>query len=258
MKKKTSKVAKKTIAKKTKPDAIAAAVAQHPEAQQTFDLIPNLERTFEVTLPHDASVKELEDQFSRVVIANIEDYRKGELFMQTIKRVSNQVEADQKELLGPLSEFLRWGNAQFKVIKDRLDLVMRGTKTRMIAFNDAQEALLKEQQRRAREEQEARALEAAGKAKTPEEAEALLNAAIEAPMPQPAIRGMGTSTPMKWVARPQNTKQICQAIVDGHLPTDIIKEFSTQNLNAFAKRHAKEETIYGLLVVHEKNMTVRA
>jgi hypothetical protein len=227
------------------------------EASTSRDLIPSVTTVIEKVLPHEAAVTEFGAQMQRVVISDVDTYRKGEEGLRFLKRLADAMKRDRADLLGPLKEFTRWVEARIRAQEDKVDVFSRALKAAMLKFREAEDRREQEEAARVRKEQEDRALEAAAKAKSPEIAEAIMEAAIEAPAPTSGLRGIGTSTPKRWIGTAVDTRKICLAVAEGKLPAELV-EFSQANLNAFAKRHEKEEVVLGIKVEHKMGMTVRS
>lgn len=217
--------------------------------------------------PSIASANNLLEQSRRAVITSEEDYTKCiDAVKFTIQKEKEAKEVLDK-LVGPLTAHVKWIRDQFKPIFDALDEAKGNFKRAGLKWSEAEEKRRAEEAAELQRQAEEQALadaEAAAQAGDKERAAALIDIAAATPAADTSVRGRGTHTGASggtrktWKATVVDVKALCRAIADGHLPATLIDptKIPKSNLNGWAKLHGKEEVIYGLRVVQEKDLSV--
>ncbi len=218
----------------------------------------------------------LTEQANKAMVSTVEEFATATDFVRICQGQINIAEDARKAIVGPLNDHVKWINLQFKPITEAV------TKAKGIVSNKAakwkseedervRKAALEEQ--RLADEQAIKDAEAAAEAGDDERAEAILEVAAETPAPvmkAPVARGSltgatgSTRTNWKGEVKFDDIQEVCKAIAEGKLPSNIIKEWNKTVMNATAKRvgaewpeDQKAGKHNGLTIVKDVSLAVR-
>ncbi len=218
----------------------------------------------------------LTEQANKAMVSTVEEFATATDFVRICQGQINIAEDARKAIVGPLNDHVKWINLQFKPITEAV------TKAKGIVSNKAakwkseedervRKAALEEQ--RLADEQALRDAEAASEAGDEERAEAILDVAAETPAPimkAPVARGTltgatgSTKTTWKGEVKFDDIQEVCKAIAEGKLPSNLIKEWSKKTMNDLAKQigtewpeDQKEGKHHGMTVKRDVGLSVR-
>ena len=215
---------------------------------------------------------DLLEQAGRAEITERKQYENGTDFRKVVSGIKKRLEDQRKELVDPYGGRVRVINAEFKKVRDVLNMADDQVKGKMTTWHNIEEKRQRELQQQQRKEQEEAALAAAEEAEEAGDAatsEAILNMASEIPEPEakPAIgrgelTGAASVATKVWTAEVSNIEHVCHAIGEGDLPADLVT-FSQSKLNALAREwheknpDAEEIAQHGITVKGETRLSVR-
>jgi len=218
----------------------------------------------------------LTEQAERADVTDAESFDNATDFVKICQTQFNAAEDARKAVTGPLNDHVKWINAQFKPITNALTAAKSKVSMKAAAWKreeDKRVAAEAEEARKAAEEQAIKDAEAASEAGDEERAEAILDIAAETPAPvskAPAARGAitgatgSTRTTWKGEVKFDDVQDVCKAIAEGKLPTNMVKDWNKNVMNDIAKRvgaewdEGKDEDKYnGLTVTRNVGLAVR-
>ena len=145
---------------------------------------------------------------------------------------------------------MKWINGQFSPIRTIIEQAKKTVSDRAAAWQKEEATRIRQEEEEARRKAEEEALKAAEEAAESgdeDRADRILDVASTTPAkaPPPPTRGSltgatgGTRETWKGEVEFDNIREVCRAIADGHLPTNIIKDWHKTNLNGIAKEVGK-------------------
>jgi hypothetical protein len=218
-------------------------------------------------LPFTTNANNLMEQAERAEIVATEDFDRAVDHIKICQAQHTSAEEARKNLTAPLNNHVKWINAQFKPITDRLTAAKDAMKAKAATWKVAEDKRIQEEEERLRKEAEDQALkdaQEAADAGDDAKAEAIMTSAADTPEAKgTAPTGRGTFTGASggirktWSGEVVDVKLVCAAICDGVLPEEIIKQFSQLELNKYAKAIKVESTTNGIKITERKDMAVR-
>jgi len=215
-------------------------------------------------------------QADKAVVTNAEEFSTATDFVKICGSQFNSAEDARKALTGPLNVHIKWINDQFRPITDALTAAKAKVSQKAAAWKQGEDKRVREEEeatRKAAEEQALKDAEDALEAGDEERAEKILDVASETPAgptKAPAVRGSltgatgSTKTNWKGEVKFNDIQEVCQAIADGKLPSNIIKEWAKKPMNDLAKQIGSEWPAdqnegkhHGLTVVRDVGLSVR-
>lgn len=230
-----------------------------------MEIVPQTAVTEDHVNPLSVNADQLEEQVNLAEVNNDESLSKAGDLYKIIDTQLKKGEDARKSLVSPLNNHVKWINAQFKPISDRLTAIKNTLKGKMDGFVAEQrkiaEAKAEEERRKAEEEamQRASELEQQGDA---EAAAAVIDAAADLPttVPKGEISrgnyGSSTSARVDWKGECVNLQEMCAAIGRGDLPTEFVS-VNQAKLNAFATKKKVEKTNWGVRLYKKVSASVR-
>jgi len=215
---------------------------------------------------------DLLEQAGRAEITERKQYENGTDFRKVVSGIKKRLEDQRKDLVDPYGKRVRSINAEFKKVRDILEMADDQVKGKMTIWHNVEEKRQRELQEQQRKEQEEAALAAAEEAEESGDAatsEAILNMASEIPEPEakPAIgrgelTGAASVATKVWTAEVVNIRLACLGIANGELPESLV-EFPKSRLNALARdwheKHPDADIVdqHGIEVKGETRLSVR-
>jgi len=212
-----------------------------------------------------AAGDDLLGQAQRAEISNPEILAQAGDLYKVINTQLKKSEEARKALTKPLKDHCKWIEKQFKETEQPLNDAKVVLKTKMDDYVALEAKAQEEANRKAREQAEAEALEAAAKHEASgdtETAEAVVEAAADLPdvvQKTPIARGnlgASTSTRTDWKARIVDSKAFFQAIADGDIPEEFVT-INQSKLDDLAKSRKVEKTNLGIEVYKKVSASVR-
>jgi len=188
---------------------------------------------------------DLRQQAERAVIDSTDKASRGADFLKIVKSTTKSVDEERRALVDPYNKRTKVINTEFKkvtvVLSEAGEIASRKVLDFQVAEQERKEVERKQIEAQAQEDA-LKAAEEAEKAGNPAVADQILELAVDseaAPAKAQAARGglTGATTSVRkvWTARIDNLQDMCKAIGDGKLPTDLIKETSQLELNTLAR-----------------------
>jgi len=218
----------------------------------------------------------LTEQAEKAVVSNAEEFSTATDFVKICTSQFNSAEDARKAVTGPLNDHVKWINSQFKPITDALTAAKQKVSVKAATWKQAEDKRVREEEeaaRKAAEEQALKDAEAASEAGDEERAEKILDVAAETPagpIKAPVVRGSltgasgSTKTNWKGEVKFNDIQEVCKAIADGKLLSNIIKEWAKKHMNDLAKQigsewpeDQKEGKHHGLTVIRDVGLSVR-
>ncbi len=218
----------------------------------------------------------LTEQAERAVVTTPEEFASATDFVKICTSQYNQAEDARKAITKPLNDHVKWINAQFKPITDALTAAKKKVSEKAAAWKREEDKRIREEEeaaRKAAEEQALKDAEAASEAGDEERAEKILDVAADtpagptkAPVARGALTGATGSTKTTWKGEVKldDIQEVCQAIADGRLPSNMIKDWNKTVMNGIAKQvgaewpeDQNEGKHHGLTVRRDVGLSVR-
>jgi len=226
--------------------------------------------------PYIENANNLKDQAERSEIDTAEAFANATDFVKICQGQVNSLEDARKAITGPLNDHVKWINDQFRPIRETIEKAKKVVSDKAATWKRAEDKRVREEAEKAQREADEQALkdaEAAAEAGDEERADAILEVASETPAPvvtAPPARGTltgatgGTRTNWKGEVQYDDIQAVCQAIADGKLPTNIIKDWNKTVMNGVAKQvgatwpeDQDEGKHHGLTVKRDVGLSVR-
>lgn len=226
--------------------------------------------------PYIDNANNLMEQADRAVVTTEEEFASATDFVKICQGQTNSLEDARKAITGPLNDHVKWINNQFTPIRDSITKAKKIVSDKAALWRREEDKRIREEAAKAQREADEQALkdaEAAAEAGDDKKADAILDVAAQtpaAPTRAAPIRGGLTgatgSTRTNWKGEVQydNIQVVCQAIADGKLPTNIIKDWNKTVMNGVAKQvgaNWPEEqdtgTHHGMTVTRDVGLSVR-
>lgn len=218
-------------------------------------------------VPFTNNANNLIDQAQRAEINDQETFDMSVDFIKICNAQLQRKEEMRKSLVKPLNDHVKWINDQFRPITEQLERAKKIMNDKATEYQVAEQKRIEEEAEAERKRQDDLALEQASEAAERGDqttSEAILDVASETPeQPAKAPAGRGSHTGAsgslrgQWKGEVVDVKAVCQAIIDGKIPANVIKEFSRSELNKIAKDHGTEEVFHGIKCYEDKSVTVR-
>lgn len=199
------------------------------------------------------------DQAKRAEINDIPSFEKAQTFVGIAGNIHSNLETERKQIIEPYDKRVRFVNAQFKPVRDKLEEAMNTVKTKAQSFERSERARLERERQAQQRAAEDEALRVAGEREAAGDAagaDAIVEMAtnVQLPkaklvVPRSEITGTKFKTRRVWEGRAANIKELCAAIGRGDLPEDIV-EFKKSRLNEIAKEWAAARTDESVLEIH--------
>lgn len=186
----------------------------------------------------------------------------------------DKLDKARRSLVDPLNAHVKWINGEFKKVAATIEQAKENFKAKSLEWKKAEERRQREESERLKREAEEQALAAAEQAQAAGNAaaaEAALEIAIATPdMPVKTIArgdytGASSSIRREWKGEAVNVVEICRGIVEGRVPPSVIREFSKNEINRWAKAEAEkrslpdesEAVVDGIRVYHAESLANR-
>lgn len=190
----------------------------------------------------------LTDQAEKAVVTTAEEFATATDFVRICQGQITMSDDARKAIVGPLNDHVGWINDQFRPITNALKAAKDKVSVKAATWKRDEDKRVREEaaeQQRLADEQAIKDAEAASEAGDEKRAEAILEVASETPAPiskAPVGRGSltgatgSTKTNWKGEVKLNDIQEVCQAIADGKLPSNIIKEWAKKPMNDLAKQ----------------------
>lgn len=222
-------------------------------------LVPQLE-------PFKTAAANIEDQSTRIVIDSEAAYQKGSEFMSICTMNWDQLEDLRKAVKGPVDDYGKFIQALFVPLQTRFKAAKEIAETRMLAFTKAEKKRRDDAEALVRKANEEAALKLAAEAEAKgdvAQAESIMEVAVMAPAPRPAVRyggsnsfGRSTNLVKRWTATVENPMETLKAIIDGKLPISIL-EWKQAELNKCATKVGVVSKTLGLNIYQTESLQQR-
>jgi len=218
----------------------------------------------------------LTEQAEKAVVSNAEEFATATDFVKICQSQYNSAEEARKAVTGPLNDHIGWINDQFRPITNALKAAKDKVSVKAAAWKRDEDKRVREEEeaaRKAAEEQALKDAEAASEAGDEVRAEAILDVAADtpagpakAPVARGSLTGATGSTKTNWKGEVKfdDIQEVCRAIADGKLPSNIIKEWAKKPMNDLAKQIGSEwpedqdeGKHHGLTVTRDISLAVR-
>lgn len=190
----------------------------------------------------------LTDQAERAVVTTPEEFSSATDFIRICQSQLKSSDDARKAIVQPLNDHVKWINDQFRPISTALNAAKGKVEVKAAVWKRAEDKRVREaalEEQRIADEQALKDAEAAAEAGDDERGDKILEVASETPAPEtraPVGRGTltgatgSTKTNWKGEVKFDDIMAACQGIVDGKLPTNIIKDWNKNVMNALAKQ----------------------
>ncbi len=190
----------------------------------------------------------LTEQADKAVVSSTEEFATATDFVRICQGQINMSEDARKAIVQPLNDHVSWINDQFRPITSALKTAKDKVSAKAATWKRDEDKRVREEaaeQQRLADEQALKDAEAASEAGDEERADAILEVAAETPAPvsrAPAGRGTltgatgSTKTNWKGEVKLDDIQEVCKAIAEGKLPSNIIKEWAKKPMNDLAKQ----------------------
>jgi hypothetical protein len=218
----------------------------------------------------------LTEQAEKAVVTTVEEFNISTDFVRICQSQINMSEDARKAIVQPLNDHVGWINDQFRPITNALKAAKDKVSGKAAIWKRGEDKRVREEaaeQQRLADEQAIKDAEAAAEAGDDERADAILEVASETPAPvarAPVGRGTltgatgSTRTNWKGEVKYDDILDVCQGIIDGKLPTNIIKEWNKTVMNGLAKQigadwpeDQDEGKHHGMTVKRDVGLSVR-
>lgn len=226
--------------------------------------------------PYIENANNLASQADRAEVTTTEEFSNATDFVKVCQGQLKSLEDARKNLVQPLNDHVKWINDQFRPIRETIDKAKKVVSDKAAIWKRAEDKRVREEaaeQQRLADEQALKDAEAAAEAGDEERADAILEVASETPAPvttAPLARGAitgatgGTKTTWKGEVQFDDIREVCKAIADGSLPTNMIKDWNKTVMNGVAKNvgatwpeEKNEDKHHGLTVKRDVGLSVR-
>ncbi len=190
----------------------------------------------------------LTEQAERAEVTDMKSFENATDFVKICQGQYNSAEDHRKALTGPLNDHVKWINEQFRPITDSFTAAKKKVSDKAAIWKRAEDKRVREaaiEEQRIADEQAIKDAEAAQEVGDEDRAEAILEVAAETPAPisrAPAARGTltgatgSTKTTWKGEVKFDDIQEVCKAIAEGKLPSNIIKDWNKNVMNQVAKQ----------------------
>lgn len=243
-------------------------IAKRPEDKGgdiSLHRLESVTRSIESIVPN---ILQLEAAAGRAKVTDEATFNKGSTFVSQCDQQWEQLETLRKSVKKPVDDYAKLIQATFLPFQNRLVTVRDQVKGMMTAFYRAEEQRKSEEQaalRRQQEEQAQKIAEQHEAAGNTEVAQAVLDAALAAPAPKPAVNlgqernalGEKVAVRRSWKGEVVDRTELLKAVLEGKVPWVVI-EFKQSEINTVARQVAAEGTIHGIKVTHEADLNLRS
>ena len=190
----------------------------------------------------------LTEQAEKALVETEEEFATATDFVRICQGQIKMSDDARKKLVQPLNDHVTWINAQFRPITDALKAAKSKVELKASTWKRAEDKRVREaaaEEQRKADEQALKDAEEASEAGDEERAEAILEVAAETPAPvskAPVGRGTltgatgSTKTNWKGEVKFDDIQEVCKAIAEGKLPSNIIKDWNKTVMNQVAKQ----------------------
>lgn len=190
----------------------------------------------------------LTDQAERAVVTTSEEFSAATDFIRICQSQLKLSDDARKAIVGPLNDHVKWINDQFRPISTALTTAKGKVEVKAAAWKREEDKRVREaalEEQRIADEQALKDAEAAAEAGDDERADKILEVASETPAPDtraPVGRGTltgatgSTRTNWKGEVKLDDIQEVCKAIGEGKLPSNMIKDWNKTVMNALAKQ----------------------
>lgn len=217
--------------------------------------------------PFASNANDLVDQAERAEIVDKEKFDTSVDFIKVCNSQLSRLEEMRKAIVGPLNDHVRWINAQFKPLRERIEQAKGVMESKALMWQKAERDRIEAEAEAEHKRQEEEALAAAQDAQErgdEKAADAILDVAATTPEPdkKPAtgrgsLTGATGSISGRWIGRVVDVRAVCRAIADGEVPEDVIKGWYTSKLNRMATDHGKEGVVHGIEYSLDESLSVK-
>jgi len=198
--------------------------------------------------PYIENANNLLEQAKRAVISTAEDFAHLTDFVKINRSQKSSLEDSRKSLTQPLNDHVKWINDQYRPISQTLDESYKIMTDKGTTWKRAEDKRVREEAaetQRLADEQALKDAEAASEAGDDKRADDILDVAAATPAPEtraPAVRGTltgasgSTKTNWKGEVKFDDIQEVCKAIAEGKLPSNMIKDWNKTVMNALAKQ----------------------
>lgn len=209
-------------------------------------------------------VVEMADSYRALTIKTAHDCEFAVEVLSKMKAECKTLETRRKEITKPIDDAKKSVMALFKPALDAYAGVEAVLKPKIAQFHREQEqkrraeqAKAEEAARKAREKLEAKAEKAREKGKE----ELAISFEMDAmttvsATPAPASKVAGVATRKTWKAEVLDVKAVCLAIANGDIPVSVL-DFKQAELNRFAATWQDNKTFEGLRIYQDTNVAIR-
>jgi len=212
------------------------------------------------------NILKLEAAAERAAVTDEVTFNKGSTFVSCVDRELEQLEALRSAIYKPVWDYAQLISATFQPYKARLTAIRSTVKELMTTWYKAEEVRKQAEANaaRARAEEEARELAAKHeKAGNADVAQAVLDAALNAPAPvaKPIVTmtnavGGRTSARKVWKGKVEDREALLRGILDGKIPWIVI-DFKQKEIDTVARQAAAVGLFHGIKVTHETDLAQR-
>lgn len=190
----------------------------------------------------------LTEQAERAVVTTAEEFSSATDFVRICQGQLKSADDARKAIVQPLNDHVKWINDQFRPITAALTTAKGKVEVKAAAWKREEDKRVREEAAKAQREADEQALkdaEAASEAGDDERADAILEVAAETPAPDTrapvgrgALTGASGSTKTNWKGEVKfdDIQEVCKAIAEGKLPSNMIKDWNKTVMNAVAKQ----------------------
>lgn len=218
----------------------------------------------------------LTEQANKAVVSTVEEFAIATDFVKICQGQLKQADDARKALVQPLNDHVGWINDQFRPITDAVTKAKGIVSSKAARWKSEEDERVRKaaiEEQRLADEQALKDAEAASEAGDDERADAILEVAAETPAPvmkAPVARGSltgatgSTKTNWKGEVKYDDIQEVCKAIAEGKLPSNIIKDWNKTVMNSIAKQvgaewpeDQKAGKHNGLTIVKDVSLSVR-